>query len=97
MHGLSAEPNYVSLDSEGATYWNGKNTSPETIAKYLRSSFKLLPQPPIQLDAEMGASCEKLEAVRSLIEREYKCGSDGHCDERSRVIGNAVPSHGPPS
>ncbi|MFL9839939.1 hypothetical protein ABS767_03090 [Sphingomonas sp. ST-64] len=94
-HGLMAASVVVTLDRNDKTYWMGKPASAAKITEYLRTAYQLSPQPPVQFEVEMGASCKRLDELRSLIEREYRCGGDGHCDEGSRTIGNLQPSKGP--
>jgi hypothetical protein len=91
--------NKVALDRTGALYWNGKPISAPALEKYLALQPTLDPEPWIFLETEMGAPCDRLDAVRDQVERYMHCSEGGRCNEGIMTVWDNIPgpSGGPVS
>ncbi len=52
------------------------------------------PEPAVILETEMGGSCETLNAVRAIMDRQLACADGGHCDEGVQAIWDDLPYTG---
>lgn len=84
--------NKIALDRTGKTYWNGEQVSRKTLDEYLALSPSMNPEPWVFLEAEMGASCAALEAVRDQVEKHIDCSTGYRCNEGIKTIWNHTPS-----
>jgi hypothetical protein len=73
--------NKIAVDRTGATYWNGKPISAQTLDKYLSVVPTMNPIPAVFLETEMGAPCASVDAVRKKMEERLGCSHGGPCAE----------------
>ena len=79
--GLMPPAMRVSLDRNGAIYWNGHRTTLPRLREYLSIIVTMEPQPVTFLDTEMGTPCALVDQVREEMERHLHCAAHGFCAE----------------
>ena len=91
---------HVAIDHNGDVYFNGKQTS----LAYLPVQLDVVPrmgdpEPAVILETEMGAPCDVLDEVRTLMTERLACESEGHCDEGIETVWRdwPLPPGTPPS
>jgi len=77
-----AIPNHVRLDSHGAATWNGVGVSDSELSTYLDQSRPMDPLPFMILSAQADTPCDRVRAVRQLMDRRY-CSLRWVCGEGS--------------
>lgn len=94
--GPGAATYHISLDRDGLVYLNGVRSTPARLPAQLDEirRLRLRPDPVFILETEMGVSCERLDAVRSIMNRHLQCDRGGHCDEGVQRIWQNLPSTG---
>jgi hypothetical protein len=86
----------VSLDHEGALYFDGKKVSFSKLASQLQVLAPYDPRPAVILETEMGAPCQTLDSVRTLMNEKLRCETlgGGHCDEGVQTVWRDLPYAG---
>jgi hypothetical protein len=79
--GMNAPVNFLSVDRNGAIYWNGRPTSLPQVSEYLALIATMNPLPATFLETETGAPCALVERVRDEMERRLNCRGAGLCAE----------------
>lgn len=77
-----AIPVHVRLDAEGRATWNGKTVTDSELAAYLDTTRPMDPLPFIILSARPETPCNRVEAMRQLMDRHY-CQLRRACGEGS--------------
>lgn len=77
-----AIPVHVRLDASGAVKWNGENVTDSKLAAYLETSRQMDPLPFVILTAQAETPCNRVQAVRQLMDRRY-CHVGWTCGEGS--------------
>lgn len=91
--------NRLSVDRNGAIYWNGRPSSLVRVSEYLTIVAGMNPQPFTFLETEMGTPCGLVETVRDEMERRLQCQDGGPCAEGIWLVWRhtPVPPGTPPS
>jgi len=86
----------VSLDHEGALYFDGKKVSFSKLASQLQVLAPYDPRSAVILETEMGAPCQTLDSVRTLMNEKLRCETlgGGHCDEGVQTVWRDLPYAG---
>lgn len=85
----------VSLDRNGVIYFDGARLSPVQLAARLDEVHRLhTPDPAIVLETEMGAPCQVLDDVRSIMNEHLQCHRGAHCDEGVEAVRQTIPYTG---
>jgi len=79
--GLAPPINHLSLDRNGAIYWNGQPSSLSAVSRNLAIVATLNPEPTTFLETEMGTPCALVERVRDEMDRRLECRNHGPCAE----------------
>lgn len=91
--GIQPVMTVIALTHDGTIYWNGVAVSQAQLAKYLKLSHGLNPEPHVFLETEMGASCHALEAMRNQMDRGLECRKPySRCSEGIRSVWENLPS-----
>lgn len=80
--GHHAIPIHVRLDAEGRARWNGKTVTHSELATYLDKARPMDPLPFIILSARPETPCDRVEAIRQLMEQHF-CQPRKVCGEGS--------------
>jgi biopolymer transport protein ExbD len=80
--GHHAIPIHVRLDAEGQAGWNGKTVMDSELAAYLDKARPMEPSPFVILSAQPETSCNRVEAMRRVLEQHY-CQLRSVCGEGS--------------
>lgn len=83
--------NHISVDQNGAIYWNGARKSLAEISSYMSVTANMNPQPFTFLQTEMGVPCALVEQVRDEMERRLDCRHNGPCGEGIQQVWEATP------
>jgi hypothetical protein len=81
--------NRVQVYRDGSIRWNGKIATSENIADYALISSTMWPTSLIVLYYEEGAPCDRVIAIRTVIDEEGSCAETHAC-----VDGGAIPNFG---
>lgn len=85
----------MAVDRDGKTYLAGRQLSRVQFVTELKNIGALEnPEPVVFLETEMGAPCQAVEQVRSLMDEHLDCTNDGHCDEGIRSVWSELPYTG---
>jgi hypothetical protein len=66
--------------SSGATNWNHEEVSDKRLVENLRAVGHMEPRPFILLTYDVGAACNRIEAIRDSLENALHC-QEGQCNE----------------
>ena len=84
----------VSLNQAGGAYWNGAKVSSRLLVQRFTAVRTMRPpQPIVFLETEMGAPCERVDAIRAEMERILHCSEErGVCAEGIMTVWEHTPS-----
>jgi len=97
--GLTPPINYLSVDRNGAIYWNGQPSNVAHVSEFLAVVATMNPRPHTFLETEMGAPCALVERVRDEMDRRLNCRAGGQCAEGIWRVWQQtrIPAGTPPS
>jgi hypothetical protein len=90
--GLTPPTNRLSVDRNGAIYWNGRPSTLSRVSASLSVVATMNPRPNTFLETEMGTPCALVERVRDEMERRLNCRDAGRCAEGIWKVWQETPS-----